>query len=415
LQAALPEAADGRVDLVASRAAALSAAGNLLAFTGDPERAEPMLREARDAYRGLLRLDAANPEWVAGLAATLERIANLSYWRGDLDEAFAVAREGLGLERHPPTDNAFIRAAELTAHAEVLLIKQDHAAARPLLETALELVRAAVARLAKNDALRSFAARPLRRLGAVLTAQGDHAGASAVLREALTLAEADIAREPDSLYAKMFGWEAAMALGAAAQETDDPDAMLWLSKAEALAERSLKLDPQSRTLQLALASAQVKKAQLHLDRGHFLNAELTAEPLADVVAADDPRERGALDWMMLRAEVQTTLGEIARARGAAAAAVERDRAALAILNRGHERFARFPGYHDLRSRALFGLAQAQADGVKARELAAEALFHLDRAEARLAPLRPQRLRREALQGLLDGRAAAAPAVGDGKG
>jgi tetratricopeptide (TPR) repeat protein len=153
------------------RARALTGAGNLAFLQGDLVRAEALLRECLDLYRGYGN--------ALGTAGALHNLANVLYRQGDLDQAVALLEEALSLQRQ--SDRKDLLAAFLNSLGNALMHQGHYQRAAALFDESLALCR----ELGHTWGC----VMTQRNLGLVARFQGDFEAAATLFEESLALSQ----------------------------------------------------------------------------------------------------------------------------------------------------------------------------------------------------------------------------------
>ena len=156
------------------RATLMDTVGMIYLKIGLYDDARPLLQSALETRRQLLGEDPA------GEAESLQHVAELGFWEGDLDAAESLFGQALAMQRGLFGDDHPEVAESLTGLGRLLNRKGDYAAAEPVLREALAMRR----RLFGDEHLE--VAESLQFLGGLLVAgKSDFAAAEPLLREAL--------------------------------------------------------------------------------------------------------------------------------------------------------------------------------------------------------------------------------------
>ena len=169
------------------RATLMDTMGRVYMKLGLYDKALPLFEEALRTRKQLLGNEHLE------VAASLNSVASVLYFKGKLDSAEVLYREALGIRRkllgneHPDV------ATSLNNLANVLDGKDDQAGAETLYREVLAMRR----KLLGNE--HPDVASTLRSLGSVLLAKGDYAGAEALNREALAMQRKFLGNEHPSV------------------------------------------------------------------------------------------------------------------------------------------------------------------------------------------------------------------------
>ena len=168
-------------------AAALHNLGRVIA--ADPERAEPILREALTMQRRVFGDEDLRP-WRRALTS----LANVALVKGAWDEAESLLREALALRRRLLGDEHPDVAGNLNDLGVLLCYRGDFAGAEPFFDEALAMYR----KLLGNE--HPLVGDVANHLGIVLHKRGDLAGAEPLLREGLETRRKFAARDAQLAY-----------------------------------------------------------------------------------------------------------------------------------------------------------------------------------------------------------------------